>query len=958
EDITEKKLAIEALRESEKAAKRLAQENELIAEIGRIISSTLNIEDVYGRFAEKVREAIPFDRIAIATVNTADDSFTIRYANGEKLPANPVGRSRSLAGSGCEHVMLRKSSILVTSANRDEMIRNFPGISLSEFGIQSMMLVPLISKDEVIGSLVTHSLTPDAYSQDDLLLAEKMGLQIAGAIANAELFYNHRQMEEELRMNQARGLAMLSNIADVIAIIDINGINRYKSPNIEKWFGWRPGDVVGVSTWENVHPEDLEHTQKFFAKLLEKPNATGIDECRYRCKDGSYKWIEFTAVNLVHNPDINGVLLNYHDITGRKEAEKEMRESEAKYRSLASTVDSVFLVDRDRRIIFANDNYLSAYGDMKDSIVGTTYDDFHSENNSVIFADAVKYVIDTGNAYQDEWLGEKRNRWILRTFSPVKDGNQAINSVTIVAKDINDRKLAEKALRESENRYKNLFDKARDGILLITADGKIVDFNQSFADMHGYTRDELSRMDISQLDVLKEKTIEEHSEYRRRNLNGEMLHFEVQHYHKDGHIILLDVFNSIIEISDQQYSLGFHKDITNVKAMEQERKALEERLHRSEKMEALGKLAGGVAHDLNNVLGVLSGYSELLRDMLPAGSPLKEYANHIFKSSEKGAAIIQDLLTLARRGVVVANVIDLNFVVSNLLETPEFNHLQTLYPNVTFDTEFGKDLMNIKGSAVHLEKTVMNLISNAAEAIIGDGKVSIRTENRYLDKAVRGYDTVYEGDYVVLSVSDTGEGISGDDLNKIFEPFYTRKSMGRSGTGLGLAIVWGTVQDHKGYIDISSVVGGGTTFTLYLPVTREEIVKNTEKIPVEQYMGQGELILVVDDVYEQRLVAKSILESLGYQSHSVASGEEAVEYLKSNKADLMILDMIMEPGIDGLETFKRVREQNPYQKTIIVSGFAETERVNEAQLLGVGTFVKKPYIIEKIGMAIRRELER
>jgi nitrogen-specific signal transduction histidine kinase/CheY-like chemotaxis protein len=398
------------------------------------------------------------------------------------------------------------------------------------------------------------------------------------------------------------------------------------------------------------------------------------------------------------------------------------------------------------------------------------------------------------------------------------------------------------------------------------------------------------------------------------------------------------------------------RDITERKNAEEEKRSLEERLQRAEKMEALGQLAGGVAHDLNNVLGILSGYSELLLEEIPEGSRSRGHAEKILQSTEKGAAIIQDLLTLARRGVTVSDVINLNSVVLDFLKTPVFEKMKDYNPRVTFRTECDKSLLNIKGSPVHLEKTLINLVSNAAESISGKGEVTIRTESRYLDKAIRGYDEVKEGDYVVLTVSDTGMGIPAENREKIFEPFYTKKTMGRSGTGLGLAIVWGTVKDHNGYIDVQTEVGEGTTFTLYFPVTREELIAQQQKAPIERYMGKGESVLVVDDVAEQRDIAARLLTRLGYQVHVVSSGEEAVEYLQGNKADILVLDMIMAPGIDGLETYQRVLEINPRQKAILVSGFSETDRVKEAQKLGAGSYVKKPYIMEKIGVAIRDEL--
>jgi two-component system cell cycle sensor histidine kinase/response regulator CckA len=249
-------------------------------------------------------------------------------------------------------------------------------------------------------------------------------------------------------------------------------------------------------------------------------------------------------------------------------------------------------------------------------------------------------------------------------------------------------------------------------------------------------------------------------------------------------------------------------------------------------------------------------------------------------------------------------------------------------------------------------------VSNAAESISGEGTVTIRTESRYLDKPLRGYDEVKEGNYAVLTVSDTGMGIPAENMEKIFEPFYTKKKMGRSGTGLGLAIVWGTVKDHNGYIDLQTEVGKGTTFMLYFPVTCEELTAQQQNEPIEQYMGHGESVLVVDDIADQREIAARLLTRLGYEVHLVSSGEEAVEYLQGNKADILVLDMIMPPGIDGLETYQRILEINPQQKVILVSGFTESDRAREAQKLGAGAYVKKPYVLEKIGVAIRDELIR
>jgi CheY-like chemotaxis protein len=373
-------------------------------------------------------------------------------------------------------------------------------------------------------------------------------------------------------------------------------------------------------------------------------------------------------------------------------------------------------------------------------------------------------------------------------------------------------------------------------------------------------------------------------------------------------------------------------------------------------MEAIGTLAGGVAHDLNNILSGIVSYPELLLMDIEEDSPLKKPMLTIQKSGERAAAIVQDLLTLARRGVEATEVVNLNEIVSDYLLSPEHAKLEQIHTSIAVEKNLDKNLLNILGSPVHLSKTVMNLVSNSSEAMPEGGKIVVTTENRHVDTVKIGYDDIDKGDYVTLTVIDSGIGIAKNDIERIFEPFYTKKIMGRSGTGLGMAVVWGTVKDHRGYIDVTSTEGVGTEITLYFPVTRKVFTPQAEIPSIRKIIGNGESILVVDDVEEQRQIAAKMLEKLGYTVLTVASGEEAVEYLLDHTIDLLVLDMIMEPGIDGLETYQKIIEFRPGQKAIIASGYSESARVKEAQRLGAGTYLKKPYLLQKIGWAIKAEL--
>jgi signal transduction histidine kinase len=420
--------------------------------------------------------------------------------------------------------------------------------------------------------------------------------------------------------------------------------------------------------------------------------------------------------------------------------------------------------------------------------------------------------------------------------------------------------------------------------------------------------------------------------------------------------VLAESFNRMTDDLNQAI-ISRDKEIQERKRSEEERRKLEVQMQRAQKMEALGTLAGGVAHDLNNILGGIIGYPDLLLLQLPEDSKMRKPLLAIQQSGEKAAAIVQDLLTLARRGVVANKVLNFNSIVEEYLKSPEHKNLLQTHSHVTFDIQLEPKLLDIYGSPVHLSKTVMNIIYNAAEAMPDGGKIRIATNNVYVSNPLKGYDNVERGEYVTFTVADSGVGISEEDLGRIFEPFYTKKVMGKSGTGLGMSVVWGTVKDHNGYIQVESKLGLGSTVTIYLPVTREQITADDIK-SLANCTGNGESILVVDDIAEQREIAYDMLTQLGYAVTTIASGEEAVAYLNENKADLLILDMIMKPGIDGLETYRRILQLHPDQKSIIVSGFFETELMKEAEKLGIGSYVVKPYDLEKIGKAVKQELCR
>jgi PAS domain S-box-containing protein len=522
--------------------------------------------------------------------------------------------------------------------------------------------------------------------------------------------------------------------------------------------------------------------------------------------------------------------------------------------------------------------------------------------------------------------------------------------------------LSFEKLRQSEKKYRELVETASSAILRVNREGRITFVNEFGQRLLGLSESELVGKEAAPFMIPAGSSgstrFEEFVTEICREPQPPAVR-EVPYALHTGKVAWLAWTYRPITDDAGRFSemLCIGNDITELKRADQTRRELLIQLQRAQKMEAIGTLAGGVAHDLNNILSGIVSYPELLLMDLAEDSPLRKPILTIKKSGERAAAIVQDLLTLARRGVETPEVMNLNQVVTDYLASPEFAKLKLNHPDVSVDVELEGRLLNMVGSPAHLSKTLMNLVVNAAEAMPNGGRVTIRTQNEYRERLVSGYKELLQGELVVLSVADTGIGIPPEDIERIFEPFYTKKTMGRSGTGLGMAVVWGSVKDHRGHIDVKSRVDHGTTVTLFFPATRLE-VREPEQVQPNQFKGRGEGVLVVDDIKEQREIAGEILTKLGYTVATAASGEEALDHLRRQPVDLVVLDMIMEPGIDGLETFRRIQAVRPGQKTIIASGYSESARVREAQRLGAGSYVRKPYLLETFGRAVRAELDR
>lgn len=422
---------------------------------------------------------------------------------------------------------------------------------------------------------------------------------------------------------------------------------------------------------------------------------------------------------------------------------------------------------------------------------------------------------------------------------------------------------------------------------------------------------------------------------------------------REGQESIFEVWMS--PLLNQQISVMV-RDITESRNAQMREQDLQHRLARSQRMESLGMLAGGVAHDLNNILSPLVAYPDMILESIEPTSPARRLIMQMQNSAIRASTIIQDLLALARRGNFSPEPVDLNKLVYHYIQTADFHVLKNRFEKVVFSSQLANDLPVIEASANYINQIVMNLAINAFEAIEAEGQVTITTDAITVMDGHGVYDVIPPGSYARLTVADTGIGMNDKEIEHIFEPFYTRKKSGKSGTGLGLTVVYGSVKDCKGYIDVLSTPGRGTEFMIYFPVS-------TKTLPVvapvkkEDIRGHAR-VLVVDDIPEQRTLAKHLLNHLGYHVETAGNGREALDMVRDQPIDLVLLDMILGDDLDGLDTFQAIKNIRSDQRCIIVSGFSENDRVRVAIEQGVLAYVQKPYTLDVLGRTIREALAK
>ena len=531
------------------------------------------------------------------------------------------------------------------------------------------------------------------------------------------------------------------------------------------------------------------------------------------------------------------------------------------------------------------------------------------------------------------------------TSVPITEDEKIIGAV-VTFSDITERKQAEVSLKQSELKYKNIIRTAQDGFWYVDTDGRFLDVNDAACKMLGYERGELLKMKISDIEAIEDKADVIRHIAKMRDAGGDR--FETKHKRKDGTIVEVEVTTTFIKDADNERIFVFARDIT-------ERKRLEEQLLQAQKMESIGQLAGGVAHDFNNLLTAIIGYGKLLETGVSQDNLLLAYVTQILNSAKRAANLTRDLLAFSRKQMINPKPVNVNNII---------NSMKSFLPRIIGeDIEVSllltsKDL-SVMADSNQIEQVLMNLVSNARDAMPDGGSLTIRTEYREVDNEfIKKHGYVSTGAYALISVKDTGQGMDKETKERIFDPFFTTKEVGK-GTGLGLSMAYGMIRQHNGYIDVQSELGKGTTFNIYLPLTKPivEEYKKPEDLPTVK--GGTETILVAEDETNVRDFIKEVLTRYGYKVIEATDGEDAIKALHTHndKIQLALLDVIM-PKKDGKMVYQEIKKVIPYTKVIFISGYA-TDILYKKGIIEEGiNFISKPMSPDELLIKVREVLDK
>ena len=762
------------------------------------------------------------------------------------------------------------------------------------------------------------------------------------------------EAEAALRESEERYRVAIEGSNDGIAIMR-GPIHVYVNRRFVKMFGYDdPAEIMGKSNNITVHPDDFELVNDINIRRQKGEAVPSRYEFKGIKKDGTPIYLEVSATNTVYKGD--HVSLTYlRDVTDRKRSEETLREAEEKYRGIfENAVEGIFQLTVDGRYLSVNPALARMYG----------YDSPQEMTRAAADSEKLRYVnpgdrVSLENLYEKQGFVEGFEAevyrkdggkvWISMNARAVRGSGGNVEYYEGTVEDITMRKKADEILKESEETLRALVNATRETLLLIDTGGTVLVANEVVAKrLHATVPELIGTYLYDHFDPDVARVRKAH--YDMVFATGESVHYVDIREGRLYDTYVYPVFSADGAVS--RIAIFAH-DITQRARAEEEKAHLESQLRQSQKMEAIGTLAGGIAHDFNNILTAIIGYGSLLQMNMEAGDPKKIYADHILASSQKAAALTQSLLAFGRKQVIELKPRK----VSEVIREAEELLKRLLTEDIEFRVVRGASDMVVKADITQIAQVLMNLVTNARDAMPKGGKLTLETKAVYLGNEfiqVHGFGEA--GDYASISVTDTGIGIDSKTREKIFEPFFTTKEVGK-GTGLGLSIVYGIIKQHNGYINVESEPGSGTTFVIYLPMVKTR-VKEVSGVR-EEARGGDETILVAEDNDEVRRLAKEILTSRGYTVIEAIDGEDAIRRFAEHEReiDLLLLDVVM-PRMNGKETHEAIKKINPLVKVLFTSGYTGDVVLDKGVHDESINFISKPLSPDEMLRKVREVLDK
>ena len=715
--------------------------------------------------------------------------------------------------------------------------------------------------------------------------------------------------------------------------------------------------IADISSQLCANPNDCFH----FQKLLDEQGIVRNFETLFRRKDGSFFWV---LINGRVVRDHEGRMLHYEgtveDITLRKKAEETIRESETRYRELADLLpETVMEYDENLMLTFINVTGNEALGYTREDIVrGLNVLDTIAGEEHEDARRALERLLGGEKTRGSEYTLVRKDGSRFPAFvhsAPIfrKGSPKGIRSVVV---DITERKQVEEALRKSEEKYRDIFERAVEGIFQSTPGGTFLSVNPAFARILGYDTPADLMEGIVNIEEQMHADPRDRTSFKNvmENSGPSVIDFEHELLRKDGTTVWVSTNARSVRGPDGKilYYEGTSVDITERKHAEEERERLQSQLRQSQKMEAIGQLAGGIAHDFNNILTVLIGYGSLLRMKMDENDPLKLYVSQILSSSERAANLTQSLLAFSRKQRINPE----SHKINDILKSTGKLLQRLLTEDISLRMTLNKKDLQVMVDVTQMDQVLINLATNARDAMPNGGLLSIETREAALDSGfIKTHGFGKEGRYAVLSISDTGSGMDEATKDHIFEPFFTTKDVGK-GTGLGLSIVYGIIKQHNGYITVYSEPGLGTTFRVYLPLIEDET--KTELAPLGDMVRGTETVFLAEDDPEVRHLTREVLERYGYKTVTATDGNDAVRTFMEHKGkiDLVILDVVM-PGKNGKEVYEEISRADPGIKVIFSSGYTRDVVIDKGIYNESVEFISKPLSPDKLLAKVREVLD-